>query len=289
MPTIAQVLIPIPAQDFDPSEVAVSWQVLTRLGHRVRFATPDGRPGAADQIMIDGIGLDPWSRVPGLRRFRLIGALLRANGDARRAHAAMLRDPEFAHPMRWDDVAADTFDGLLLGGGHRARGMRTFLESEVLQRLVASFFAADKPVAAICHGVLLAARSKRADGRSVLYGRRTTALTWKQEKAASALAHVGRRWDRDYYRTYTETPGEPEGYMSVQAEVTRALARPEDFVDVPSDAPFAARKTSGLARDTIDDDRAAWVVCDGTYVSARWPGDAHTFARRFAGILTGAP
>ena len=57
---IATVLIPIPSRDFDPTEVAVSWRVLTALGHEVRFATPDGGPAAADQIMLDGIGLDPW-------------------------------------------------------------------------------------------------------------------------------------------------------------------------------------------------------------------------------------
>ena len=42
---MAKVLIPIPSRDFDPSEVAVSWSVLKRLGHSVTFATPDGRPG----------------------------------------------------------------------------------------------------------------------------------------------------------------------------------------------------------------------------------------------------
>ncbi len=74
--------------------------------------------------------------------------------------------------------------------------------------------------------------------------------------------------------------------MSVQSEVTRALARPEDFVDVPADALDHDRKVSGTSRDTWDDDRAAFVVRDGNYVSARWPGDAHTFARLFAKVLT---
>ena len=37
--------------------------------------------------------------------------------------------------------------------------------------------------------------------------------------------------------------------------------------------------------DTPDDERPAFVVVDGNYVSARWPGDAHTFARRFAALL----
>ena len=38
-------------------------------------------------------------------------------------------------------------------------------------------------------------------------------------------------------------------------------------------------------RDTWDDDRAAFVVRDGDYVSARWPGDAYTFAKIFAAQL----
>lgn len=282
---MALVIMPLPHRDFDPSEVAVSWRVLTALGHDVRFATPDGGPAAADRIMLDGIGLDPWSRVPGMRRIRPIGWLLRANSDARRAYATLERDPHFAAPLRWDQASADDFDGLLLPGGHRARGMRDYLESATLQRLVVAFFDADKPVGAICHGVLLAARSRRGDGKSVLYGRRTASLTWAQERAASALAHVGRWWDRDYYRTYVDEPGQPDGYMSVEAEVTRALASPGDYVDVPRDAPDFRRKTSGLARDRMDDALPAWVVRDGNYVSARWPGDAHTFAARFADLF----
>jgi len=96
---------------------------------------------------------------------------------------------------------------------------------------------------------------------------------------------IFRFWDPNYYRTYDDGPGKPTGYMSVQQEVTRALARPEDFLDVPADAPDYGRKTGGMVRDTFDDDRAAFVVRDGNYVSARWPGDAHTFARRFAAVL----
>jgi putative intracellular protease/amidase len=141
-------------------------------------------------------------------------------------------------------------------------------------------------VGAICHGVLLAARSiDSSTGRSVLYGRKTTALTWSLERTAWRVARLTRFWDRDYYRTYTEEPGEPAGYMSVQAEVTRALAAVEDFQDVLPDDPCAARKASGRYRDTLEDDRPAFVVQDGSYVSARWPGDVHTFANRFATIL----
>ena len=41
------------------------------------------------------------------------------------------------------------------------------------------------------------------------------------------------------------------------------------------------------ARGTDTDDRPAFVVEDGNYVSARWPGDAYLFAKRFAERLAG--
>jgi putative intracellular protease/amidase len=283
--TMSLILLPIPSRDFDPSEVAVSWKVLTQRGHQVVFATPDGKAGTCDPIMLSGIGLDLWSGIPVLRNIRVLGLLLSANADARNAYAEMLRDPAFKSPICWDQIASGGFDGLLLGGGHRARGMREYLESIVLQRVTTEFFADEKPVAAICHGVLLAARSKWVDGRSVLHGRKTTALPWALERKGSALAHVGRFWDRNYYRTYTEAAGQPAGYMSVQQEVTRALADPADFIDVPENDMDFKSKTSGTARDTATNDRPAFVVRDENYVSARWPGDTHSFARTFAEVL----
>lgn len=283
---MARVLISLPARDFDPSEAAVSWQVLSNAGHAVTFATPDGRPAAADDMMLSGEGLDPWGSIPLLRKLPLIGLLMRANRDARNAYAAMIADRSYAAPLRWDAVDASTFDGLLLPGGHRARGMREYLESGTLQRCVVDFFEAQKPVAAICHGVLLAARSTSAkSGRSVLFGYKTTALTWALENSAWKVARITRFWDPNYYRTYLEKAGEPDGYMSVQQEVTRALANPADFLDVPKTDPDCRRKTSGLQRDTMDDARPAFVVQDRNYVSARWPGDVHTFAKAFAGLL----
>ena len=85
-------------------------------------------------------------------------------------------------------------------------------------------------------------------------------------------------WDPDYYRTYSEQPGQPGGYMSVQSEVTRALKDPTDFRDVARGTSHWRMKSSGMARDTATDSRPAFVVDDGNYISARWPGDTHTFA-----------
>ena len=276
------VLMPLPERDFDPSEAAVSWRTLTNMGIGIKFATPHGAPSEADPLMLTGEGLDLWSRIPSLAGIRVLGLILRANATARRAHDQMVGDAEYRRPLKYSAIDSDAFDGLLLPGGHCATGMRPYLENSFLQARVAEFFDSGKPVAAICHGALLAARSiSPKTGKSVLYGRKTTALTWKLESAAWKLMKLaGRRWDAEYYRTYSEKPGEPEGYWSVQSEVTRALESPDDFLEPRGFVP-----SSGLFRDTHSNSAPAFVVRDGKYVSARWPGDAHRFAKEFAAVI----
>ena len=61
----------------------------------------------------------------------------------------------------------------------------------------------------------------------------------------------------------------------VQDEVTTALDDPSQFQRGP-------RTTT---RGTMTDDRAAFVVEDANYLSARWPGDAYLFAKRFIALL----
>jgi len=247
---MARVLIALPATDFDPTESGVPWLRLKERGHELVFATPDGRPARADQRMLDGNGLG------------VLAPLLMADRRGRDAYAAMQASAAFQAPLPYAALAADSIDALLLPGGH-APGMRPFLESEPLQALVAQLFAADKPVAAVCHGVLLVARARRADGRSVLHGRRSTALLAWQEQFAW---RVTRRRLGDYYRTYPQT---------VQAEVSAVLASPGDFVSGP--LPLLRDHPAALGR--------GFALRDGNYVSARWPGDAHRFAQVFAETL----
>src|ERR1700676_762736 len=137
---MARVLVLLPARDFDPSEAAIAWRVLVNAGHVVNFATPDGQAATADDMMLTGRGLDPWGVIPRLRKWPLVGLLMRSNRDARRAYADMMVDPHFVAPQRWDAIDPSAFDALLLPGRHRARGMREYLESAILQRHVADFF-----------------------------------------------------------------------------------------------------------------------------------------------------
>jgi putative intracellular protease/amidase len=239
-------LIPLPDHDFDVTEVSVPWRVLTRRGHVVRFATERGGAApAADPRLLDGV---------------LFGRL-GAAAEAKAFYREMQSDAEFQAPLAWDEVRPGEFDGLILSGGH-GPGMRQYLGSDVLRGKVAEYWALDRPVGAICHGVLILARTRNPEtGRSLLYGHRTTCLPKYMER--SAFVATAWRLGR-YYRTYP---------AYVEDEVRDALRDSADFVRGP-------RVLS--KRGTETDDAHALCVEDDNYISARWPGDAYLFARRFA-------
>lgn len=247
---MAKILIPLPARDFDPTETGVPWKILSARGHDLAFATPDGTPGEADPLMVTGKGLG------------LLASVLRANADGQAAYGAMRASAAFKAPIPYSAIRPDGFDAILLPGGH-AKGMQPFLESPVLQGHVTAFFAAQKPVAAICHGTLLAARSRRPDGISVLHGRKTTGLTRRMELTAWSLTML---WLGDYYRTYA---------LPLEDEVRSLLAHPSDFLMGPN----------SLTRDSSANPGIGFTVRDGNYLSARWPGDAHRFALEFDAML----
>ena len=287
-----KIIIPLPHNDFDPTEVSIPWKLMRDNGIEVSFATPDGKQANADSLMISGEGLDPWGWIPILKKLKLFGLLLRANKSARSAYLSLRQDPHFQQPLKYSDLNTNDFDGLLLPGGHAPR-MRPYLEDKTLQAFVAGFFDSTnelgdhKPIAAICHGVVLAARSiSPLTQKSVLYGKKTTALTWEFEKSAWNLTkYFARFWDANYYRTYQETASDPKGYWGVEQEIKRALKTETDFIDVHKANPHFKLKTSAMARDSATNSKPAWVVQDGNYLSARWPGDAHTLATEFIQLL----
>ena len=169
---MARVLLPLPDTDFDVTEVAVPWQLLTEAGHEVVFATEHGTVPAADPLLLTGV---------------LFGQL-GAEPEPKRFYAAMLPT---VRPVTWDRVDT-SYDALLLPGGH-APGMRQYLGSTLLQDRIRDFWSTGKPVAAICHGVLPLARA------GVLTGVRTTCLP----KYLERTAYLTTAWRRGrYYRTY---------------------------------------------------------------------------------------
>jgi putative intracellular protease/amidase len=236
-----QVLLPLPDRDFDVTEVAVPWKLLTEAGFEVVFATEEGATPACDPLLLTGV------------IFGQLGAAPEPIGFYRELEAA----PGFRAPRRWRDVDPAAYAGLFLAGGH-APGMRQYLGSELLQQKIAAFWALGRPVAAICHGVLPLARA------GVLRDRRTTCLPKYMERSAYFLTawKLGR-----YYRTY-------DAYV-------------EDEVRAGAKELVRGPRTLS-ARGTRDDDRAAFVVEDGNYVSARWPGDSYLVARKLIERLQAA-
>ena len=130
-----------------------------------------------------------------------------------------------------------------------------YLESSVLQDKVREFWGLGRPVAAICHGVLVLARA------GVLAGKRTTCLPRYMEQVAWMIT----AWKLgNYYRTYPEW---------VEAEVTRLGG-----VLVPGPVHL-------FSKGSPTDDNAAFFVEDGHYVSGRWPGDAWALGKKFLTML----
>lgn len=239
---MARVLVPLPDRDFDVTEVAVPWRILDRAGVEVVFATAAGKEPAADPLLLTGV----------------VFGQLGAEPEPKAHYGEMTRAKAFTSPIRYRDIDPASFDGLLLPGGH-AKGMRPYLESTELREKVLAFWKLERPVAAICHGVIVLARTvDPATGKSVLFDRRTTCLPKYMERTAwlTTAWKVG-----DYYRTYPEY---------VEDEVKRSLRHASQFERGPLHL---------FSRGTDKDDGAAFLVTDKNYISGRWPGDAYRLGK----------
>ncbi len=242
----------VPERGFDPTELGVPCRLLLDKGVEIVVVSPSGTsPVAADPIMLDGVGLLflKWS--------------MRADANGVAAYTAVQKAGILDHPRSYGQVLAEgrstvppfeAFDALLLPGGH-CPDMRPYLEDKDLHVLVSEFQQTGKIIAAVCHGVVLAARS------GILQGKKVTALpSWME-----SLAHnLTRLWMGDYYRTYRGT--------SVQEEVSRACG---EYLGGPK----------SLKRDSPTDTSFGFVVRDGQLLTARWPGDCHAFAKALYAML----
>ena len=232
------ILMPLPDQDFDPTEAATPWKVCTSRGWRVAFSTEHGNVAQADPLKLKG----PF---PGL---------LSAGAKAQAAYRQMTQDPAYQHPIPYAEIDPDRNQAILLPGGDTPR-MRQYLESSVLRSKVLQFWQQGKLIGAICHGVLVLARTTDPQtGRSVLHGHKVTALPKSLDRAGYLLdSWLLRRG----YLIYS---------CCVAEEVRACLERPEDLSNGPSIL-------------------VPYVVSDGNLITSRWYMDAELFSERFADEL----
>lgn len=247
-----KILIPIPSYGFDPTETAIPWKLLTENNFQVTFATPKGEKAEGDELMVKGKNLGIFKQV------------LRARKDAVDAYNNMTESSEFLNPIKYSDVKEQDYDSIFLPGGHD-KGVKEFLEAKELQKVIPQFFENNKKVGAICHGVILLARSiDPKTNKSVLYNYKTTCLLKSQEMMAYNMTRL---WLKDYYLTYPE--------VTVEDEVISALKDKSQFV-------YGSKP---MFRDSEYNLKPGMFVRDRNYISARWPGDIYNFTLAYIKML----
>src|SRR5215831_9047838 len=99
---MATILMPLPDRDFDVTEVAVPWKLLTEAGHSVVFATEAGATPACDPLLITGV----------------VFGKLGARPEPIELYREMGQAAAFTKPIAWSECSVDKFDSLFLAGGH---------------------------------------------------------------------------------------------------------------------------------------------------------------------------
>lgn len=229
-----KILMPLPDYDFDPTEASIPWLACQTMGWAVEFSTEHGNIAQADPNKLKG--------------------LLRASADARAAYKKMYEDPAYQSPIPYKDINPEIYPGLLLPGGDGLR-MSQYFESQILQEKVLQLWLKGILIGAICHGMLVLARTiVPQTGRSVLYGYKVTALP----KSLDLFAYRADKWlVKHGYIMYPKC---------VMEEVQQNLAHAEDLSRGPGIfTPYA--------------------FSDRNLISARWYLDAEVFAQLFTQAL----
>jgi putative intracellular protease/amidase len=142
-------------------ELSTPYYALVDAGFDVTLASPKG-------------GQTPWAQdsvknEPSVQRF-LSDPVAMAKFNAAQATSQM---------------KAHDFEAIFLPGGH---GVMWDTATDIsTARLVADFFNANKPIAAVCHGSAGLIQAQRQDGQSILLGKKINSFTNEEETAAGLM------------------------------------------------------------------------------------------------------
>jgi putative intracellular protease/amidase len=262
------ILIPLPDTDVDAGETALPWKIYKQFyGFDVKFSTENGKKAQVDLIPLDGTGLDSIMSVI----FRIFPFMHET--VIKDYTKEMEQDPSFINPIKWADLDMTKFDAVWIPGGH-AQGMRHLLGSTVIQQKMSEFWELKKPVAAVCHGVILLARTiDKNTGKSVLFNRKTTSVSNYMER----LAQLVTTWKMgNYYKTYDEMT-EDEVKRAVFNAKTVKEANDQNMIKMLYDAG-----PMNFSKGSLEDPFKGFVVEDENYISGRLPADVPLLAHRLA-------
>jgi putative intracellular protease/amidase len=155
---------------FWASELIHPWYEFTEAGYEVTLASPDG-----GKVEVDFLS-DPDDE----RRYSREDVLSRG----------FLHTPElvamFENTARVGDLAASDYDAIVVCGGQGP--MYQFREHSDLQHAIRSFYEAEKPTAAMCHGVSALIDVTLSDGSYLIAGKTITGFADIEEDAADTAA-----------------------------------------------------------------------------------------------------
>ncbi len=107
--------------------------------------------------------------------------------DTRRFRSDVAAQADLARSVKLSGVSADSYDAVFYVGGHGV--MWDVAEDAASITLIETMFAANKPVAAVCHGSAVFRHTKAPDGAPLVRGKKVAGFT-NTEEAAVGLTEV---------------------------------------------------------------------------------------------------
>ena len=166
-PSISTTLgIPV---GFWGSELTHAWLTFAEAGYEVTIASPEGGTVELDALSDprEPSGYSAWDLIT-------MGFLNTPS------LAALLEDTP-----RLADLDLDEYDALVVAGGQSP--MFTFRSNGDLQAAIRTFYEAEKPTAALCHGVSALIDVRLPDGSYLIDGRTVTGFANVEEAEADAI------------------------------------------------------------------------------------------------------
>lgn len=148
-------------------EFAAPYYVFHDAGLKITLASPKG-----GQPPLDPVSDEPDAQTDDTRRFR---------GDA-------TAQKLLANTEKLEGIKADDFDAVFYPGGHGP--LWDLAEDTYSIKLIEQFWAAGKPVAAVCHAPGVLRKVTKPDGSPLVKGKRVTGFTNSEEEAVGLTAVV---------------------------------------------------------------------------------------------------
>ena len=202
-------------------ELVVSHQTLTDAGNTVHIATPGGRKPTVDQVSLAAESAGGEERAQGFRDY--IAKI----------------DGELAHPLVLADVDTDSYDAVVMPGGHSP--MADLYKDADLGRILVAADKAGKVIAPFCHGPAGLLSATADDGGFPFKGRRLTVFSNEEElnggtgentpwlvedalKEKGAIVNNAAAWSSHVVRDGNLITGQnPQSSEDVAKEVIKAL------------------------------------------------------------------